>query len=93
MVHKPSTSTFIKPSGSTPSKSPGKCNTQLVDKEIEVLKERLEILKKQKALVIKEQELEDLQNASGLSCEYNISLVSRRLVIRGFDKVQHKWAC
>ena len=60
----------MKPTGCTPSKSPGKYSTEVVDKEIEVLKERLEILEKQKALARKEQELEDLRNANGSSCMY-----------------------
>ena len=68
-IEAPSTSVIRKFPTWSPSKNTActKVNTSLVDKEIEVLKERLELLEKQKSLAAKEQELEEMRKASGSS--------------------------
>ena len=53
-----------------------KIDTTIVDKEIEVLKEKLELLEKQKALAVKEQELEEMRNRSSSSCKLYVSSLS-----------------
>ena len=50
-----------------------KIDTAIVDKEIEVLIEKLELLEKQKALAVKEQELEEMRNKSSSSCKLYVS--------------------
>ena len=73
-IEAPSTSVIRKFPTWSPSKNTAcsKMNTSLVDKEIEVLKERLELLEKQKSLAAKEQELEEMRKMSGASCKLDL---------------------
>ena len=73
-IEAPSTSVIRKSPTWSPSKTTAcsKVNTSLVDKEIEVLKERLELLEKQKSLAAKEQELEEMRKMSGSSCKLDL---------------------
>ena len=74
-IEAPSTNVIRKFPTWSPSKNTAGCskvNTSLVDKEIEVLKERLELLEKQKSLAAKEQELEEMRKMSGSSCKLDL---------------------